>query len=126
MTRVAILEDDLLASIALRDLLEAEGIAVQSYASTDAAFTECCVMPPDVLIADWCVPGDLSVQQLVECLRAINPALQVILTSGYEAEELRELTSDHRWISYLAKPIPFDLLVEDIKGMQDRPAQQMM
>lgn len=118
MTAVVVLEDDLLASTALSQLLEGEGLEVRTYASTDSAYAECISRPPDVLVADWCVPGDISTQRLVECLRELNPSLRVIFTSGFDPEELRGMTRDEEWMSYLSKPIPFDRLVEDIRGLK--------
>ncbi|MFN5061861.1 MAG: response regulator [Pseudomonadota bacterium] len=112
--RVVIVEDDVLSSIALTQLLQEEGFDVKSYTSTDSAYAECSVNPPDLLIADWCVPGELSTQKLVEYLHERNPKLRVIFTSGYEPDELRGLTSNKHWMSYISKPIPFDRLVEDI------------
>lgn len=118
MTAVVIVEDDVLASTALCQLLEDEGLDVRTYASTDSAYAECTVRPPDIVIADWCVPGDLSTHKLVESLHELNPALRVIFTSGYDPEELRGMVRNEHWMSYLSKPISFDRLVEDIKGLQ--------
>lgn len=118
MTAVVIIEDDVLASTALRQLLEDEGLDVRTYASTDSAYAECTVRPPDIVIADWCVPGGLSTHQLVESLHEMNPTLRVIFTSGYDPEELQRKFRSERWMSYLSKPVSFDRLVEDIKGLQ--------
>lgn len=118
MITVVVLEDDLLASMALRELLEGEGVSVRTFASTDSAYAECSVSPPDVLIADWCVPGDITTVQLVEHLHRLNPGLRVIFTSGYAPEELRGLTEGQRWMSYVSKPIPFDRIIENIREMR--------
>ena len=120
MITVVILEDDLLAAMALSQLLEGEGLDVRTFASTDSAYAECSMTPPDVLIADWCVPGDVTTVQLVEHLHRLNPALRVIFTSGYETEELRGLTDGQCWMSYVSKPIPFDQVVENIREMHIR------
>ncbi len=122
MTAVVIIEDDLLASMALRQVLEEEGLSVKTYAATDSAYAECSVCPPDVVVADWCVPGDISTAHLVEHLHQLNPALRVIFISGYEPEELRGLTRGRQWMSYLPKPIPFDRIVENIRGIENQGA----
>lgn len=122
MVTVVIVEDDILASMALRQLLEGEGLDVKTFSSTDSAYAECSVSLPDVLIADWCVPGDITTHQLVEHLHRLNPALRVIFTSGYEPDELRGLTADQKWMSYVSKPIPFDRIVENIREMHIRGA----
>ncbi len=118
MITVVIVEDDLLASMALCQLLEGEGLCVKTFASTDSAYAECSVNPPDVLIADWSVPGDMTTPQLVEHLHRLNPALRVIFASGYESDELRGLTAGQRWMSYVSKPLPFDRIVENIRDLR--------
>lgn len=118
MTAVVIIEDDVLASMALRQLLEDEGLDVRAYVSTDSAYAECVIRPPDIVIADWCVPGDLLTHELVQLLHEINPALRVVFTSGYDPEELQGMIRKERWMSYVSKPLSFDRLVEDIKGLK--------
>lgn len=115
MTTVAIIEDDLLASMALKQLLEEEGFEVATYASTDEAYSKYTVSAPDLVIADWCVPGEMSSHQLIRHLREVNPLLRVVFISGYDPQELRDITEDEPWMSFLSKPIPFDLLIENVK-----------
>lgn len=115
MLSIVIVEDDLLASMALGQLLSNEGFDVRSYASTDSAYAACCVRPPDILIADWSVPGDLSSLQLVEELHRLNPALRVIFTSGYERAEILGKTSDEDWMSYISKPVSFERIIDEIR-----------
>jgi DNA-binding NarL/FixJ family response regulator len=112
---IVIVEDDLLASMALGQLLSNEGFDVRTYASTDLAYPECCVRPPDILIADWSVPGDLSSRQLVDHLHRLNPVLRVIFTSGYEKDEILGRASDEAWMSYVSKPVSFERIIDEIR-----------
>lgn len=115
----AILEDDVLISEALRELFASSGIEVRSYGSTDSAFAECSQRPPDVLIADWCVPGDVSTSRLVSFLRQVNPAMRVIFTSGQKTDELTTLVASNPLASFIPKPISFESLLEVIKPSRE-------
>ena len=115
MTKAVILEDDLLASMALAQLLESEGFSVRTFASTDEAYASCAAEPPDILITDWCVPGTRSSADLVTCLQVLHPAMRVVVVSGYESSELRALVDSHSHVECLSKPIHFDRFLSDIK-----------
>lgn len=112
---VAILEDNLLVSEALSELLKSSGLDVKTFGSTDSAFTDCSVSPPDVLIADWCVPGDLSTERLVTHLHGINPNMRVVFMSGVKTQELSQFLTSNKWASFVAKPTPYDSILETIK-----------
>jgi DNA-binding NtrC family response regulator len=115
VSKAVILEDDLLASMALAELLEGEGFEVRQFASTDEARASCISDPPDILIADWCVPGTLSSGDLVTCLQGLQPNLRVIFVSGYETSELRALVASHSRVELISKPIHFERFIHDIK-----------
>lgn len=112
---IAILEDNILVSEALSELLKSNGLDVRTYGSTDSAFADCSVSPPDVLIADWCVPGDLSTERLVTHLHEINPNMRVVFMSGVKTQELSEFLTNNRWASFVAKPTPYESIVETIR-----------
>lgn len=118
---VAILEDDVLISEVLGELLANSGIEVRTYTSTDSAFAECSGRPPDILIADWCVPGDISTARLVAYLRELNPQMRVVFTSGQKTDELANLVATNPLASFIPKPISFEALVEVIKLVRDHP-----
>jgi DNA-binding NtrC family response regulator len=99
----------------LAQLLEGEGYAVRSFANTDEALVGGMADPPDILIADWCVPGALSSVDLMESLRRMNPKLKVVFISGYESRELRDLVDSHSGVECFSKPIHFDRFLRDIK-----------
>jgi DNA-binding NtrC family response regulator len=117
----AILEDDVLISEALRELLAGTGVEVRSYGSTDSAFAECAESPPDLLIADWCVPGDVSTARLVSYLHDVNPAMRVIFTSGQKTPELSRIIAGNNWAFFIPKPLSFESLLEAIKSGLEYP-----
>ena len=121
----AILEDDVLISEALRELLLGTGLEVKSYGSTDSAFAECSERPPDVLIADWCVPGDVSTSRLVSYLHEVNPAMTVVFTSGQKTPELSELIACNPWAAFIPKPLSFESLLEAIQSGREYPRDEV-
>jgi DNA-binding response OmpR family regulator len=115
VSKAVILEDDVLASMALAELLQGEGFEVRQFASTDEARAGCIGDLPDILIADWCVPGTLSSADLVAFLQGLRPDLRVIFVSGYESSELKALVDSHSRVECMSKPLHFERFLHDIK-----------
>ncbi len=122
MSAAVIIEDDVLAAMALAQLLEGEGFQVRSFTTTDEAFESCISNPPDVLIADWCVPGAISTAELVANLRERAPRVRVIFVSGYETSELQAMVTAEGDVEYLSKPIHFDRFINDVLNYPERNA----
>lgn len=120
MSSIVILEDDILSRLALGQSLSEAGFDVRTYSSTNTAFPELVVRPPDILIADWSIPGDLSTEELVAILRRLNPRLRVVFITGYAQKELEGFIFDKKWISYLPKPISYEQLAEDLRVIDPR------
>ena len=121
MSKAVILEDDVLASMALAELLEGEGFEVRLFSSTDDAQASCIKDFPDILIADWCVPGSISSADLVTCLQRLHPDLRVIFISGYDVKELKAFVGGHGNVECLSKPIHFERFVRDIRAHTTSP-----
>jgi DNA-binding NtrC family response regulator len=116
VTTAVIVEDDVLASMALAQLLEEEGFEVRCFERTDEAYASCVDRMPDILITDWCVPGSLSSEALVTELRRLQPSLKVVCISGYESRELQAMVSIHSDVECISKPIQFERFLSDIRG----------
>lgn len=111
-----IIEDDVLAAMALAELLEGEGFSVQTFSSADEAQTSCLESPPELLIVDWCTPGKMSSRELVEDVRRQHKGVRVIFMTGYLQQELPEDLGESE---YFAKPINFDRFLNDILSRPD-------
>jgi DNA-binding NtrC family response regulator len=116
VTTAVIVEDDVLASMALAQLLEAEGFEVRCFERTDDAYASCIERLPDILITDWCVPGAISSETLVTELRKLDPSLRVICVSGYESRELQAMVESSIHVECVPKPIHFERFMSDIRG----------
>ncbi len=65
----------------------------------------------DLLLTDMVMPGNITGRELAEKLKAQNPRLKVIYTSGYSVETLGGDFSFKRGVNFLQKPYhPFTLL----------------
>jgi two-component system cell cycle response regulator CpdR len=122
VTTAVIVEDDVLASMALVQLLEGEGYSVRSFACTDEAYARCINEVPDVLIADWCVPGGMSTADLALALRQARADMKIIFISGYESNELRGMAQSLRGAECISKPIQFERFLSDIRSESNSPA----
>jgi DNA-binding response OmpR family regulator len=114
--KVLLLEDDLLTAAVLQDLLEGHGLQVKVCQSSDSAYSEGISNTPDIVIADICVPGDISSIKLVQLLHEVNPDLRAVFISGYSLGDLRKLISGLDWASCVAKPLSFEDIVEELSG----------
>lgn len=113
MTSAVVIEDDRLASMALSELLEGEGFSVRSFANADEAWEACQAAPPDLLIADWCVPGRVSSRELADEVKRLKSTAKVVFVSGYTSDEL---PADIPGSEYFSKPLNFDLFLRDIRA----------
>lgn len=121
MATVVIVEDDHLASMALKLLLEGEGYETRTFSNVDEAYERCLNNVPDILIADWCVPGEMTCSDLAVKLREIRPAMKVVFVSGYDSEDLRSMILTLKDFECLPKPIQFDKFLSDIGGGPQNP-----
>lgn len=115
MQTAVIIEDDRLAANALAELLDADGFVTKVFHSTDEAFQYCLESPPDVLVLDWCVPGELSTSDLARHVQRASPATRCVCISGYDADALRALWSDDLAIEFISKPIHYDRFLSDLR-----------
>jgi CheY-like chemotaxis protein len=76
----------------------------------------------DLLFTDLVMPGGLGGLELAERLRAEDPSLQVILSSGYSSELVQQGTPAVPDMVFLPKPwIPADLAAAIRRSLERRP-----
>ena len=117
ITRVLIVDDEAGYRIALEEILEQEGYAVETAENGKDAIEASGRTPPDVLIADWKLNGQLSGIDVALALGVSNPRLQTVFITGRSAEELRADTHDLDEFKVLEKPFNTDDLLEMIHGI---------
>jgi len=93
--RILVVEDEEGVRAITRRVLERFGYRVREASSGGQALAECsgCAGDFDLLLTDIVMPGGITGRDLAEQLRAHNPALKVLFTSGYSGDALGQDTA---------------------------------
>ncbi len=114
-------DDDIVREIAQR-CLEAFGYRVLSAANGREAMVSWQKHRQDIalLFTDMVLPEGMTGLELAEKLRAENPALKVIVCSGYSSEKLKRGIAAATGVVYLAKPFQAEVLIQIVRESLDR------
>ncbi|HEY8946557.1 MAG TPA: sigma-54 dependent transcriptional regulator, partial [Polyangiaceae bacterium] len=112
--RVLVVDDELGARTALKQLLEAHGYAADVAADGVEALERLAELPPDVVVTDLDMPR-MDGMQLLAKLRELAPALPVIVATS--AVEVRSAVAAMRAgaTDYITKPVDLEELVLSIE-----------
>ena len=110
--RILVVDDEPVSRLVVRKILERAGYSVEEAASGEEALKGFRVRRErfDAVILDYMMPGLTGVETFRE-LRQIHPALPVLLISGLQAPEVLPKFGGAALLSYLAKPVPPEILV---------------
>ncbi|MGE0711615.1 MAG: sigma-54-dependent transcriptional regulator [Planctomycetota bacterium] len=118
-TRVLVVEDNAPYRELLVRRLGKRGYAVSGASSAEEALELAAAVSPEVAICDISLPG-MSGLELLERLRARNPAPQAIVLTGQgsvaSAIEAMRAGAYH----YFEKPVPFDELLLYVQGASEK------
>jgi two-component system CheB/CheR fusion protein len=123
---ILVIEDDPAVREMLEILLEGEGYRTTAVVGTDAALALAArrAVLPDVIIADYNLPGDLTgadvIARLREVLHSQIPA--IILTGDISSSTLRRIA--HAGCVYLSKPATAEVLTQQIRGLIETNARR--
>ena len=94
--RVLLVEDDNTLRTFLDIVLRREGLVLTTHMDADSAAAACeaCAADFDLLVTDIVMPGKLDGTDLARRLRRQNPALCVLLMTGYSEQLLQGLVLD--------------------------------
>jgi two-component system, cell cycle sensor histidine kinase and response regulator CckA len=70
----------------------------------------------DLLLTDMVMPDGISGRQLAEKLKADNPDLKVVYTTGYSSDLMGKEVTLQEGVNFLQKPYPPQKLVETIRN----------
>ena len=107
MTKVLIIDDEPALRFAVQEALESHGLEVISAESATAALS--MLDDADVVVSDYMMP-DMDGMQLLEKVRAAQPALPVILVTAHGSERLAVRALKQGAYDYLSKPFDNDEL----------------
>jgi DNA-binding response OmpR family regulator len=119
--QIGLIEDDVAIREMLRLVLQDAGFAITVYISAEeclpalVATREQALLPIDVLIVDWRLPGSMSGIEVIRYIRdnLHLDSLPIILTTAaafHDTEELKRLR-----VTLLQKPFDIDEVVEAVK-----------
>jgi two-component system cell cycle sensor histidine kinase/response regulator CckA len=114
---ILVVEDEPTLRSLVRKVLERSGYAVIEASSGVAAVELWTKTKPhvDLLLTDMVMPDGISGLQLSETLKAQNPGLKVIFTTGYSAELMGKDFKIKEGVNFLQKPYPPQKLVQTVR-----------
>jgi two-component system, cell cycle sensor histidine kinase and response regulator CckA len=115
---ILVVEDEPTLRSLVRKVLERSGYTVIEASSGVAAVELWTKTKPhiDLLLTDMVMPDGISGLQLSETLKAQNPGLKVIFTTGYSAELMGKDFQIKEGINFLQKPYPPQKLVQTVRN----------
>jgi len=106
--RVLLVEDNALTRFTIKSLLDKLGHEVVAEAEDGPSavkfFTE---LKPDVVFLDLILPGKSGVE-ILEDLRAVDPAARVVVVTAVEQDEIDRRLADKGVSAILRKPFSFE------------------
>jgi DNA-binding response OmpR family regulator len=115
---VLVADDEVYIALMLEDALTRAGFRVTVAINGDAVLTLAREDPPDVAVLNWGMPGT-SRADLVQQLRALVPALPVVIVSGYKVtpQEIG-VANDNDPVPVLTKPVDLEALVRAVVALR--------
>jgi CheY-like chemotaxis protein len=118
--RVLVLEDDERVRGALCDYLEELGYVPEPAANATEAMARFEKAAFRLVVADYKMPG-VSGLDAVKEMRMLDPALPVLMVTGYAAEFAREART--LGISVVRKPVDFGVFAQVVEGIAEPPGE---
>ena len=116
--RVLLVEDDPQVRQNLTENLEQRGLRVTAAANaTEALRTLALRNPPEMMISDIVMPGDMDGIALAQIARRYVPQMKVLLISGYADRQVAAGVADDPGIAFVSKPFRLDGLLARINEL---------
>jgi CheY-like chemotaxis protein len=126
--RILLVEDEPLIQMLAVEYLETAGYQIDVAGSATEAMNKLSLVRSgfDAAIIDVGLP-DKAGDRLVQEIRAIYPALPVVLASGQRMSELRDTFKEQKNIAYASKPYRAEDLIDALRSLGvglSRPAEE--
>ena len=118
MGRVMIVEDDETLADNIRTYLQRNGWEAHAFGSVEEALASMDAVRPDVIVADYLLPGKTGLELLRE-VTALDPQIKVVMTTGHGEVQLAVEAMKCGAYDYLCKPLvlaELHLLLERAMG----------
>jgi CheY-like chemotaxis protein len=108
---VLVVDDDVDARDALRELLELLGHTVESVADGESAIATALRWSPEVMLVDIGLP-DVDGHEVARRLRAtpLGPRIRLVAVTGFAQPEDRRRALESGFDAYLVKPVAYEEL----------------
>ncbi len=118
-SRILILDDEEAICMLVASALDASGFEVTSAPTVEVALHECenatrSREPFALVICDLSLPGDMNGLQALKKLRAIDPNIRAIVSSGYDSDPVMRDCRVHGFNAAMAKPYDISKLVRTV------------
>ncbi|MBI3872410.1 MAG: response regulator [candidate division Zixibacteria bacterium] len=113
---VLIVEDDPEFAVLLTEVIEAMGYSAASVGDAESALQRIAHHCPDVLIADYKLPG-MTGEELIHQIKMSHPDMPVVLITGY----LPSFPGREYADAFLMKPFRIDRIGDVLKSLEEPP-----
>ncbi len=115
-SRILILDDEEAIGLLVASALDASGFEVTAATSVGEAVQACQTAMASqaafsLVICDLSLPGDMDGLQALQKLRAIDPGIKAIVSSGYDSDPVMRDCRRHGFDAAMAKPYEISKLV---------------
>ena len=116
--RILLVEDEVLIQMLATEYLTEAGFQVDLAGSATEAMNKLALVPGgvDAVVLDVGLP-DRKGDVLIREMRAIYPALPIVLATGHDARELRKAFSDQSRLAFVTKPYRAKDLIDAIHSL---------
>ncbi|MEW6220557.1 MAG: response regulator, partial [Thermodesulfobacteriota bacterium] len=111
--RLLVVDDEPIVGKRLQQAFGKQGLEVAVFGNAAAALAELAVRPADVVVTDLKMDG-LDGLELLRRIRALYPAIRVIIITGYASPETAEAAFREGVFEFLAKPFRLDELKQAV------------
>jgi two-component system response regulator HydG len=126
MSKILIIDDDVDMCQLLCNFLKRKGYEAQSASSGKKGLEELKTNQYDLLLCDYRL-GDMDGKQVLEQVKSINPALPVIMVTGYSDIKLAVEIMRLGAFDYITKPLmPEEMLKVIQKALDDEPKKPVV
>ena len=111
--RLLVVDDEPIVGKRLQQVFSKIGFEIETYTEPAAAMAAMAARPFDLVVTDFKMEGMDGLEVLRQA-RAMNPAVRVIVITGYASPDTAELAQQQGVFAFLAKPFRLDELKQVI------------
>lgn len=116
--RLLVVDDEPIVGKRLQQVFSKIGFAIETYTEPAAAMAAMAARPFDIVVTDLKMEG-MDGLEVLRRVKAMNPAVRVIIITGYASPDTAELAQQQGVFEFLAKPFRLDELKQVIFRAMD-------